>query len=95
MSQAQVVSLFATAKTQLATVTSNLTTIQASLLALEQTRVALVAAGGNAAASWLQNAIKQLGQGYTPLTVPGGPGVINAVVAPTQRSRATSRNSVM
>jgi hypothetical protein len=81
MSQAQVVALFATAKTQLGTAQTNVATLQANLLLLEQTRAALVAAGGNAAAAYLLNQILNLGQGWTPYTVPGGPGLIT-VCAP-------------
>jgi hypothetical protein len=85
--QAQIAALFATAKTQLTTITTDVTTLQNDLAALEATRAALAANGGNAAAEWLRIQIANLGQGYTPyVAAPGGAAQVGPVFAPEPSS---------
>lgn len=64
MDQAQIASLFATAKTQLTTITNDVTTLQNDLRTMESLRLQLANAGGNAAALWLKIQLQQLTLGF-------------------------------
>jgi hypothetical protein len=90
--QAQIAALFATAKTQLTTITTDVTTLQNDLAALEATRAALAANGGNAAAERLRIQIAQLSQGWQPYaSAPGGPAQLTVFAPEPSSPRDLSR----
>lgn len=70
--QANVTNLFASAKTQLATVSADVTTVKTDLATLEALRLQLIQNGGNAAAEWLRIQIVNLSKGFVPYVIPGG-----------------------
>jgi|SRR5450432_1618429 hypothetical protein len=68
MSESAVQTLWATSKTQYATLQAAIIAAQAAALAYEQTRAALIAQGGNGpgVALWLLTQAKNLGLGWIP-----------------------------
>jgi hypothetical protein len=84
--QALIASLFATGKTQLTTITTDVTTLQADLQLIEATRVQLAANGGNAAAEWLRIQLLQLSMGWQSYVLAPGGAARLTVFAPEPTS---------
>jgi hypothetical protein len=76
MSEAQIQTLWTTAKAQLATITADAATLQADLQTMENLRSQLATAGGGDVAEWLRVQIQNLGLGYQPYAQ--GPGGVPA-----------------
>lgn len=93
MNISQIQTLFASAKTQLATVTSDVTTLQNDLQSMETLIAEITAAGGASAALWLRTQLEQLTAGFQPYinAANGGPTILHVVAPDPNVARDTKQ----